>query len=357
MELKRSLLILWNWWWLVLVAAITVIVSTIVFTYTRIPQYETTVRLVVSPSALTLTSLSELRATTTALDKPIVANTYAEIGQSPTIINAAWAQLGLNRQKDYAVSSSVLPETSIIVLTVSGPDPALVQQLATAITEQTLIQVTKLYEVYDLILLDPAVLPTRPVIPNTPLNFGVGAVLALVFGIIAAFLAEYLKTPVEPIEQLSIINPKTGAYKASYLLRRMQGEMSRSQRVRRPFVVGVVRLENFEEVSAGFSSETRQLILKQVIQVIKQVLPEENLVGQWHGDTLALLMPDITLQEARQILEEIQTRLNWTNFEAGDTGFELNITTSYGLAAYDLNGVNPEGLVRQAEEALHHSRN
>jgi len=357
MELKRYLQIILNWWWLVLVAMITVMISTIIFTYISIPQYESVVRLVVSPSALTLTDLSELRATTTALDKPIVANTYAEIGQSPTIIDAAWTQLGLTLDKDYEVISSVLPETSIVMIMVTGPDPVLVQQLATTVTDQTLIQVAKLYEVYDLTLLDPAALPTRPVTPNKPLNFAVGGALALAFGIMAAFLAEYLKTPMEQVEQLSIVNPKTGAYKESYLMRRLQGEMSRAKRVQRPFVVGVVRLENFEEMSADFSPEAKQMILKQVVQVFKQLLPEENLVAQWRGDTLALLMPDFDLQDARQVLEKVQARLNWTTFEVGETGFKLNFTSNFGLVAYDLNGASPEGLVLQAEEALHHRRN
>src|SRR5262245_27923476 len=220
MELKRYLMILWNWWWLVLVALITVIISTIIFTYTQTPEYEATVRLVVSPSALTLTDLSELRATTIALDKPIVANTYAEIGQSPTIINSAWTQLGLSRQKEYKVESSVLPETSIVMITITGPDPVMVEQFANAITEQTLAQVGKLYEVYDLTLLDPPSLPTTPSSPNRQLNLVLGVVLGVGFGLLSAFLAEYLQTPIERVEQLSIVDNKTGAYKDSYLLRR-----------------------------------------------------------------------------------------------------------------------------------------
>jgi PleD family two-component response regulator len=68
-------------------------------------------------------------------------------------------------------------------------------------------------------------------------------------------------------------------------------------------------------------------------------------------------MPDFDLPDARQILEKIQARLNWTTFEVGETGFKLNFTSNFGLAAYDLNGISPEVLVRQAEEALHPRRN
>jgi diguanylate cyclase (GGDEF)-like protein len=352
MELKRYLMILWNWWWLALVVLITVVISTIAFTYTRLPRYETSVRLVVSPSPITATDLRELRETITGLDKPIVANTYAEIGQSPSTIKAAWSQLGLSPLQNYEVRASVLQETSIVIVTISGSNPVLVQRLADAVTDQTLAHVAELYEVYDLTLLDPASVPIIPTSPNTRLNLALGVLLGLTSGVLSAFLAEYLKTPVERMEQLSIVDTNTGAYKASYFLRRLRGEMSRSKRVRRPFVVGVVYLENFEEMTDSFAPETRQMVLKQVVQLFKQVLSEENLVARWRGNSLALLMPDFDVQTVQDMLKKVQTRLNWTTFEVGDTGFKLNLTSKFGLANYNLNGVSPEGLLDEAEQTL-----
>lgn len=357
MELKRYLRILWNWWWLVLVTFITVVIATIAFTYTRIPEYESIVRLVVSPSAITATDVRELRETIADLDKPIVVNTYAEIGQSPTIISSAWSQLGLPSQKAYKVNSSVLQETNIIVITITGPNAELVQQLAEAVANQTLAHVATLYEVYDLSLLDPASISTTPINPNIKLNLALGVILGLGLSVIVAFLAEYLKTPMEQIEQLSIVDARTGAYKETYLMRRLRSEMSRSKRVQRPFVVGIVRLENFNEMVDGFSPKSKQLVLKQVVQLLKQSLPEENLVAQWRGDTLALLMPDFDLESAQRIMEKVQSRVEWTTFEVDDTGIKLNFVSNFGLALYDLNGIGPEDLLQMAEQSLQESCN
>ncbi len=345
-------MILWNWWWLVLVVLITVVISTVAFTYTSTPEYETKVRLVVSPAAITTTDLKELRASITALDKPIVANTYAEIGQSPSIVQAAWAQLEMKPRKDFEVETSVLQETSIIIIIVTGPDPVLIEQLATAVYEQTLEYVSELYEVYDLILLDPPTLPDEPSSPNKKLNLVLGVVLGLGLGVICAFLAEYLKTPLEQVEQLSIVDAQTGAYKSSYFLRRLRSEIGRSQRVQRPFMIGVVRLENFEEMLDNLPPHTAQMILKQTVHLIKQTLPDENLVAQWRDNMIALLMPDCDPETAHQTLKIVQTKLNWTAFEVGETGYKLNFMASFGLAEYDLNGISPEVLLHRAEESL-----
>ncbi len=346
-------MVLWQWWWLVSIAFITVIISTIIFTYTRKPEYKTTARLIVSPATnIITTDLYELQSSITRLDKPNVANTYAEVAQSSSIVQTAWEQLGIPPQDDFEIEGTVLQQTNIIVITVTGPDPALVERLATVISDQTINYVSNLYEIYGLILLDPATFPNQPEGANEEFNLILGAILGLGAGVVCAFLADYLKIPLEQMEQMSIIDVQTGAYKSSYFFRRLREEISRSQRIQRPFVVGMIRLENFKEILAGLPPATQQILLKQVVHLLKKTLPEENLIAQRREDTLALLMPDCDLETAQQTLNMVQTKLAWTAFEVGDTGLKLNFTANIGLAGYDLNGVNPEDLLNQAENAL-----
>ena len=332
---------------------ISVIISTVVFTYTMTPEYQSRVRLVLKPAATTA-NIPEQRATLSTLSKPVVANTYAEIAQSSYILQSAWDQLEvpLAQRKGFEVSGSTLQNTNIIIITVVGPDPLLVQELAATTSQLTFDYITELYEVYDLKLLDPASLPSAPISPNKKLNLVLGVVLGLGFGILCAFLASYLMTPLEETKYLSIVDAQTGAYKGAYFLRRLRGEISRAKRVQRPFVIGMIRLENLEETMGDFPSSSRQLVLKQVVHSLKQTLPEEDLVAQWRGDDLVLLMPDIDLKTAQRTLERLQTKLAWTAFEVGDTGFKVNFIPSFGLVEYDLNGTGPEGLLEEVEKAL-----
>jgi diguanylate cyclase (GGDEF)-like protein len=358
MELKHYLMIIWRRWWLVLIALVTAIIGSIVFTYMRPLQYQATVRLIVSPAKGTVVDLNEVRASLAALDKPVIANTYAEIAQSPSIIQAAWDKLGIPpaKQPSFTISALVLQKTSILAITVTGPDPAQVQQLATTISELTLNYVSGLYEAYDLKLLDPATFPLTPINFDEKLNLALGVVLGLGAGVLLAFLAEYLQTPLAQIEQASIVDVQTGAYKGSYFLRRLREEISRARRVQRPFVVGIMRLENFNELTDSLPSGTRPVILKQVVALLRQILPEEDLMAEWHRGSLALLMPDCDPDAAQQTLKRLQNKLEWTPLEVGDTGFKLNLTTSFGLVEYDLNGVGPEELLARAEKALQESQ-
>jgi capsular polysaccharide biosynthesis protein len=192
MELKRAMMVLWKRWRLFLVAFLTVFISTVVFTYTQTPIYETNVRLIVSPSSILMADLNDLRSAVTALSAPVVTNTYAEISQSPSIVEKAWEQLNIKPQKPYKVISTVLQETTIVNITVSGPDPKLAHDLANAITDQTMMYVEGLTTVYNLTLLDPAVIPELPSKPTYLLNLVLGLIIGLMTGVLLAVMAEYL---------------------------------------------------------------------------------------------------------------------------------------------------------------------
>lgn len=195
MELKRGIKVLWKWKWLFLLVLIAAVGSTIFFTFTQVPIYETSVRLVVSPSSSLAEDLNDLRSAVTALSAPVVANTYAEIAQTPAIIEKAWGQLNIKPKINYTVVSTVIQETIIVNITVSGPDPKLSQSLANAITDQTIKYVEGLTTVYSLTPLNPAVAPLLPAKPNYQFNLVMGIVLGLIAGVLLAFMAEYLTAP------------------------------------------------------------------------------------------------------------------------------------------------------------------
>ena len=189
------MMVLWKWWRLFIGAFLTVFISTVVFTFTQTPIYETSVRLIVSPSSILMSDLSDLndlRSAVTALSAPVVTNTYAEISQSPSTVEKAWKQLEIRPQKTYHVISTVLQETTIVNITVSGPDPKLSRDLANAITDQTMMYVEGLTTVYNLTLLDPAVIPELPSKPTYLLNLVLGFIIGLMTGVLLAVMAEYL---------------------------------------------------------------------------------------------------------------------------------------------------------------------
>ena len=205
MEIRNFLMTIWKWKWLFLASIVIVFGATMAFTYLQLPIYETNVRLIVSPSSAMMSNsdLNDLRSAVTALSAPVVANTYAEISQSSSVKQKAWQQLATNPRLEYKVSSSVLQETTVVVITVSGPDRKLITELANAIADQTISYVNGLTTVYNLTPLDYAAIPALPVKPTYLLNLVLGLAIGLLTGVLFATMAEYLATPGDGKDQQS----------------------------------------------------------------------------------------------------------------------------------------------------------
>ena len=99
-----------------------------------------------------------------------------------------------------SVSAEVLTGTNIVSVTVKGPDPDDVVDLARAISVETIEYVNQLSDVYVLEPLDPPTRPSEPVSTNTVLTILVGLLLGAALGVGMAVLPDYLRrTPAEPV--------------------------------------------------------------------------------------------------------------------------------------------------------------
>lgn len=192
MEIKKYFEVLWKWKSIFSLTFGTVVLAVGLFTVASTPVYETTSKLIILPSANVFTDYNDVRSAITALDNNSVVNTYAEIAKSSTILDAAINEIALKSPDDYQIMSDVESQTSVITITVDGPDPNGVYMLANAISTHTIAYVSDYFEVYNLQQLDKAVLPKQPIQPTVMLNMALAVILGLGAGIVFAYLSEYL---------------------------------------------------------------------------------------------------------------------------------------------------------------------
>lgn len=352
MELKIYLQVLLKKWWIVIPTFLIVLTSGIVFTYMKTPVYSATTTYVVVPGA----SFGDAKGFSGGLDilgrRQEIATTFAEIASSHRIKQLAVSSLALESGRGYSVISKLRAGTNVIEVTVEGPDPVLVRDLANAVGTTMEKYVQGLYEIFVLVPLDEATVPGSPISPNKALNFSLAAALGLVLGGGLAFLSEYLATPLSAAVEVSIIDSETGVYNKEYFLQRLSEEMVRARRNRYPLSLALMQVDNLRLIRGANSDKVRAEILHQVAMLADQYLREEDIIAHLGDDTFAFLLPDTVGENAKAIMEYLQTRVAWTPFQSTLNPAKFNLKGIVGIVTYNHNGTSRDELVAEASRAL-----
>jgi diguanylate cyclase (GGDEF)-like protein len=355
MELKTYLRILLKKWWIIIPTFLMTFTTTVVLTYTQDPVYQTTATFVVSPITSNFETVQSFVSGLNILStRSEIATTYTEVAESRQIKNLAMDELGVppGIRGKFGVSSRLRAGTNVLEITVQGNDPELVRDFANTVGQQTVNYVQQLYETFELKLLDEATLPWAPVRPNKTLNLALGAILGLALGVGMAFLAEYLQSPASVVASFDILDEQTGVYNKYYFFQRLGEEMVRAKRNRYGLSLALVRVDNLKLLKGISATKVRVEILRQVALIASQHLREEDLVAYLGDDVFGILLPDITGENAKSIMEYLQTRITWTPFESTINGAKYNLKTTVGVVTYSLNGTSRDELVAKANQAL-----
>jgi diguanylate cyclase (GGDEF)-like protein len=339
-------------WWLVLPIFLITLTAGIFPTYTTTPLYSSTATYIVVPGS----SPDDIKIYTDALGtlsrSQEIATTFTEIAASRAVKTLAVEQLSIEGGGDYSVSTKLLPGTNIVEFNVVGPDPVIVKDLVNAIGTVTESYVQGLYEVFILLPLDEATIPNQSFTPNVSLNIVLAAIFGLVLGGGLAFMSQYLETPVDWVANLNIIDHRTGAYNKEYFMRRLSSEILRSKRNRYPLSIALMRINDLDLIKGNNASKIRAEVLYQVALLTNQHLREEDLLASFNDDIFAFLLPDMTGENAKAIMEYLQTRISWAPFQSTIGDVKLTVKGIFGVVSYTHNGTNRDDLVDQASKAL-----
>jgi succinoglycan biosynthesis transport protein ExoP len=168
MEVKLYFRMLQRNWWLILLTAMVALTVSLTISYLATPQFSAVARFIIVPSS-SLTSGADVVRSLDTLDRRSVVATYAEVMNSSRILENASNFLNLDAAtilKDYSIQAVDLPDSSVLELTVSGPNPQLAAQLANAIGFQSITFTRSLNLIYELNILDTADPPELPFSPE-----------------------------------------------------------------------------------------------------------------------------------------------------------------------------------------------
>jgi diguanylate cyclase (GGDEF)-like protein len=352
MDVKSYIQIIIKNWRVLLVSVAVTVAATLIFTLRQPRVYESETTFVIRPHSSLIVQDDFVRTLETLSRRVEINSTFAEVAGSKLIKDQATEKLGLDsgQLRGLSVDGRVLAGTNILKLTVKGNDPLVAQAFAEAISQETVAYVSSLYDVFELGQLDSASLSNRPISPNVLVNLAMGLVLGIGLGLAIIYISEYWRAPGGQRRHYDIIDPDTGVYSRAYLEMRLRQEVSRARRNGGHLSVSLIRVK--DRAALNSNSGAGREAMPSVAALFSALLRDEDLMARFDDTTFALMLPDLSGQEAKSAVEELRLRLGSATVSLDQF---LGTSTFRGIASVaELNDgdANEEELLKGALVAL-----
>ena len=354
MEIKLYFRMLQKNWWLILLTAMTALTVSLAISYAAAPQYRSIARFIIIPSS-TLTSGADVVRSLDTLDRRSVVATYAEVMNSSRILEGSADFLGLDAGeivKEYTIQAVDLPDSSVLELTVSGPNPSLAAQLANAIGLQSITFTRSLNLIYELNFLDMAIPAELPFSPE-PLRDGlVALVLGTAVGGFLAVVSEQIRVPIEAYRQRRRIDSATGIYNASYFSRLLEEELA--QNPDDALSIGIVELNGLADYLGTLPPAGLQILLIKVKEILRRELRGHDIVARWDEISFSVMLPSTDGPASSRTFDRIYQAL-FQPMDLSAYGVTVNLDPHIGGAVYS-NTITARELLAKAQTSLEQSR-
>ncbi|WP_018954324.1 diguanylate cyclase [Thioalkalivibrio sulfidiphilus] len=155
----------------------------------------------------------------------------------------------------------------------------------------------------------------------------------------------------EQLAHLATTDPLTGLANRRSFFQAAERELGRARRAGYATVVAMLDLDHFKDVNDTHGHAAGDRILELVSRVLVKELRDADLVGRLGGEEFGLLLVDVSVAHAREIVERIRTRVMHC-----DTGLDLSVTLSAGIADCDPAMVGLDVAMALADRALYEAK-
>jgi diguanylate cyclase (GGDEF)-like protein len=353
MELKLYFQMLRRGWWIILLTMLTAPVGALGASYLVTSQYAAKARFIISPSS-DLINRSDVVSSLNALNNQSVAFTFTEVLGSDRIYTDTLNTLKLQPQdlKDYTYKSTVVSNSSVMEVSVIGPNPVTAAKFANALGSETIKFVSRFNQVYTYDFLDVAVPPVNMYSPKPLLNAGIALGLGLIVGIILALIIDQIRLPLDVFRKRFNYDSMTGVYNKRYFTRCLEDELS--QKPDDPLSISIIELMGLSDLIDTLPVASMQKIFQNVTDTLHQELRGNDIIGRWNDISFIVMLPNTSGLAAHRIFERIYQAII-KNISLGKFDVMLDLDPHIGVSEYG-NNITAQDLFERASDTVEQAR-
>ncbi len=171
-----------------------------------------------------------------------------------------------------------------------------------------------------------------------------------------------LRESEERFRRLSITDPLTGLYNRRHFFEMAEMETERAHRYGNDLSLCLYDIDSFKNVNDTHGHEMGDITLRMIADTSRKMARKIDVVARYGGEEFIVVFPETGIREAGIVAERIRKAIETTPLPCRD-GAAINVTASFGVAAFDPNSLNGrtyaeslQEMIRQADEALYRAK-
>jgi len=157
------------------------------------------------------------------------------------------------------------------------------------------------------------------------------------------------------LREQAIRDVLTNLFNRRYLEETLERELARASRENYPLCLVMMDLDHFKSINDTYGHEAGDVVLKMLGKIVTDQSRQGDFVCRFGGDEFMLVMPNISVDIAKERAISLLKMVSSTQFPFGR--FNLTTTLSMGISWYPAHGEIKEDLLRTADRALYTAKN
>jgi diguanylate cyclase (GGDEF)-like protein len=150
-------------------------------------------------------------------------------------------------------------------------------------------------------------------------------------------------------------DPLTGIANRQTVLARVEAELGRATRYKRPLSLILVDLDHFKRCNDSYGHAAGDVILRHVAQLLAANVREVDLAGRYGGEEFLIVLPETDADAAASLAEKLRRIVAGSEGVLPD-GSHVSVTLSAGVAGGSGPVLRLDALIRDADAALYSAK-
>lgn len=175
-------------------------------------------------------------------------------------------------------------------------------------------------------------------------------------------LQQLLSQRYEKVKTQAVTDSLTGLYNHRYFHYRLEEEIARSKRSKKPLVLAFCDLDNFKRFNDTYGHLAGDEALRSLAAIIRKCLRVSDIAARYGGEEFALILPETDYKGARTLAERLRQDVAAFPFKTPlhsaakkEAPAKVHMTISIGLAAFPPARSKTE-LLEQADKAMYQAK-